>query len=107
MVKVLVTPAAIEDAKAIFSYFDACSSHSFSKRLLNEFIAYGRRLEQMPEMGPVEPLLAHLGKNYRYVLVFRRYKLIYCYEKETCSILMVWDCRQNPKQLKNSERFES
>lgn len=107
MVKVIVTPVAIEDAKAIFSYFDACTSRSFSKRLLKEFVAYARCLEQMPEMGAVEPLLVHLGKNYRYVLVFRRYKLIYCFENEICSILMVCDCRQDPKQLKNSDRFKS
>ena len=61
----------------------------------------------MPEIGPKEPLLEQYDKNYRYVLVQHRYKLIYLYENETCSILMVWDCRQNPNTLKDSERFES
>ena len=107
MVKVIVTPSAIKDAKEIFSYYESLSSHSFAKKLLKEFIAYARRLELMPEMGPKEPLLEHLNRNYRYVLVQRRYKLIYLYENETCSILMVWDCRQNPKQLQSSDRFES
>lgn len=61
----------------------------------------------MPEMGPKEPLLEQYNRNYRYVLVQRRYKLIYLYENETCSVLMVWDCRQNPQALENSDRFES
>ena len=61
----------------------------------------------MPEMGPKEPELEYLKRNYRYVLVLRTYKLIYLYENDVCSILMVWDCRQNPKRMKDSERFES
>ena len=107
MVKVIVTPSAIGDAKEIFGYYESCSSRRFAKQLLKEFIAYARRLEQMPEVGPKEPLLEQYDKNYRYVLIQRRYKLIYLYEKQTCTILMVWDCRQNPKRLKNSDRFES
>jgi plasmid stabilization system protein ParE len=105
MVKVIVTPSTIGDAKNIFSYYEANFSHSFSKKLLKEFVAYVRRLEQMPEMGPKESLLEHLNRNYRYVLVQRRYKLVYLYEHQTCFILMIWDCRQDPKLLENSERF--
>lgn len=107
MVKVIVTPSATKDAKEIFSYYESRSSHSFAKKLLKEFIAYARRLESMPEMGPKEPLLRRYHRNYRYVLVQRRYKLIYLFEKETCSILMVWDCLQNPNALRNSDKFDS
>ena len=107
MVKVMVTPSAIADAKGIFSYYEACFSHGFAQKLLKEFIAYARRLEPMPEMGAKEMMLAHLKQNYRYVLVFRRYKLIYLFEDNVCSILMVWDCKRNSKDLKNSSRFDS
>ncbi len=107
MVKVIITPSAIEDAEAIFSYYEACYSHSAANMLLKEFIAFARRLEQMPEMGPKEPVLEHLKKNYRYVVVWNRYKLIYLYEQDTCSILMVWDCKRNPEDLQNDNRFES
>lgn len=34
-------------------------------------------------------------------------ELIYLYENDVCSILMVWDCRQNPNSLTDSDRFES
>ncbi len=70
-----------------------------------ELIKAGDRLRQMPEMGSVEPALEHLNRNYRYVPVLRRYKLVYLYENGVCSILMIWDCRQNPIQLKYSDRF--
>ena len=35
------------------------------------------------------------------------WKLIYLYEQDTCSILMVWDCKRNPEDLQNNSRFES
>ena len=73
MVKVIVTPSAIGDAVEVFRYYEACFSHHFAKKLLKEFIAYARRLERMPEMGPKEPLLKQYNKNYRYVLVLRTY----------------------------------
>ena len=105
MVKVIVTPSAIKDAKDIFNYYEAKSSYSTAHKMLQEIIAHVRRLELMPEMGPKEPLLEILNRNYRYVLVLRRYKLVYLYENNICSILMVWDCRRNPKSLKSDKRF--
>lgn len=106
MVKVILTPSAKDDMESIFLGIKDLSP-SGAQAFKNEFVSAARRLKQMPEMGPKEPLLEHYHRNYRYVLVLHRYKLIYLYENETCSILMVWDCRQNPKRLKNSDRFES
>lgn len=106
MVKVIWTPSAIEDAESIYRYYDSLS-HSAAKKLMKEMLDATRRLKQMPEMGPKEPNLEQLNRNYRYVLVLRRYKLVYLYENNVCSILMVWDCRQNPILLKQSERFSS
>ena len=100
MVKVVWTSSARQDVEAIFRYYDGFS-HSFAKRLMEEFLDAARRLM------PMEPLLEQYNRNYRYIVVIRRYKLIYLYENETCSILMAWDCRQNPNSLKNSDRFES
>ena len=106
MVKVVMTPSARNDAESVFRYIDGFSRRA-AQAFKKEVVAAARRLKQMPMMGSKEPLLRRYHKNYRYVLVQSRYKLIYLYENDTCSILMVWDCRQNPKQLKNSERFES
>ena len=97
---------ARRDMEEIIRYYESLSHKTalfYSEELLNA----GDRLMLMPEMGPKEPLLERYHRNYRYVLVLRRYKLIYLYEKDVCSVLMVWDCRQNPKRLKNSDRFES
>jgi len=97
---------ARRDMEEIIRYYESLS-HKTALFYSEEILNAGDRLMLMPEMGPKEPLLEHLDRNYRYVLVLRRYKLIYLYENETCAILMVWDCRQTPKRLKDSDRFES
>lgn len=97
---------ARRDMEEIIRYYENLS-HKAALFYSEELLDAGDRLILMPEMGPKEPLLKQYNRNYRYVLVLHRYKLIYLYENETCSILMVWDCRQTPNSLKNSDRFES
>ena len=104
MVQVIWTELAQLDFDEIFHYYDSFSSKvaiSYSE----EVIRTTDLLELFPEMGPQEPLLTHLERNYRYVLVFRRYKIIYLFENDVCSIMMVWDCREDPKSLLSSDRF--
>ena len=100
------TEPARKDLEGIFRYYDAIS-HKVAITYSEELLKAGDRLKTMPEMGPKEPELEHLKRNYRNVLVLRTYKLIYLYENDVCSILMVWDCRQNPKLMRDSKRFES
>jgi plasmid stabilization system protein ParE len=84
MVKVILTPFARDDAKSLFFYHYSFSQ-SAAQTLREEIIIAARRLLLFPEMGPLEPSLEHLGRNFRYVLVQRRYKLIYLYENENLS----------------------
>lgn len=104
MVKVILTPLAQTDADNMFRYYEEFSYNS-AQRLMKEIVNVAHRLEQFPEMGQKEPLLTHLERNYRYVLVFRRYKIIYLFENDVCSIMMVWNCREDPKDLLRSNRF--
>lgn len=106
MVQLIWTELALQDIDDIFR-FNCTLSIKKAIAYSEEFIKAGDRLMLMPEMGPREPLLKQYDRNYRYVIVQRRYKLIYLFENQICSILMVWDCRRNPKQLEGSERFES
>ncbi len=100
------TEPARDDLEEIIRYYGNFS-HKTALYYSEEILKAGDRLMLMPAMGPKEPLLEQYKRNYRYVVVLRHYKLIYLYENDVCSILMVWDCRQNPSQLKDSDRFES
>lgn len=106
MVQLIWTEQAQLDLNEIFRYYD-----TFSRKIaisyLEVIIKAGDLLEFFPEIGPKEPVLNHLGRNYRYLLVLRQYKLIYLFEDNVCSILMVWDCKKDPELLDNSDRFWS
>lgn len=104
MVQVIWTNQARHDLEEIFHYYNTLSQE-VAINYAEELIKAGDRLKMMPEMGSKEPMLEHLNRNYRYVLVVRRYKLVYLYENDSCTILMIWDCKRNPIYLKNSKRF--
>ena len=95
MAEVIITQSAQNDIKDIYQYYDLYS-HQAAEKLMEEIFNAARRLKQFPEMGPKEPAFEQLERNYRYVLVMHRYKLIYLFENEVCSILMVWDCKAAP-----------
>lgn len=97
---------ARNDLEEIIRYYESLS-HKAALLYSEEILKAGDRLMFMPEMGPKEPLLQQYKRNYRYVVVLRHYKIIYLYENNVCSILMIWDCRQNPNSLKSSDRFKS
>ena len=67
---------AQHDLDEIFRYFESLSLR-VAITYMEEIIMAGDLLEFFPEMGPKEPALSHLNRNYRSVLVLRRYKLIY------------------------------
>lgn len=99
MVQLNWTAPARQDLQDIFRFYDTIS-HDVATNYAEELIKAVGDLEQMPEMGQREPILAKLKRNYRYLLVLRRYKLIYLYENNVCSIMMIWDCRNNPKTMR-------
>ena len=98
------TPLAQEDVAKLFHYYEQFSNR-FTQRFVDEIFRRADMLEMMPEIGASEPICEHLNRNNRYLLVFRRFKIIYLYEYGVCYILMVWDCRNDPSLLQNSERL--
>jgi plasmid stabilization system protein ParE len=105
MVQVIWTPLAQDDVTKLFHYYEQYSNR-FARWFVEEVFQRANMLEMMPEMGSLELLCAHLNRNYRYLLVYRRYKIIYLYEDGICYILMLWDCKNNPELLRNSERLQ-
>lgn len=59
------------------------------------------RLLAHPFLGPTEPLLAKRKLQYRALLVFKHFKLIYYVDEKQNIIHVVdlWDTRREPKRL--------
>ncbi|MBR6092446.1 MAG: type II toxin-antitoxin system RelE/ParE family toxin [Bacteroidales bacterium] len=101
MAQIIWTELARSDVENIFHYYETISS-LLAETIVDEIFDSVYYLKKMPEIGAKEPLFSHLRRNYRYLIVRKRYKLIYLYENNKCFILMVWDCKNNPELLRKS-----
>ena len=79
-------------------------SDSFGEKVRKEFMQSAEetaeRLAQFPNAGKMEPLLAHRSKAYRSIVINRRSKLVYYVEETRIVIADFWECRREPRVLK-------
>lgn len=54
-------------------------------------------LVEFPEIGKLEPLLAHRKKLYRSIMLTKMNKLIYTIDNDYIYVHAVWDTRREPK----------
>lgn len=69
-------------------------------KLNAEFQRIGERIAAFPRMGSLEPELAHRDEEFRYILIFKILKVVYCIDRpDHISIITVWDSRKTPKDI--------
>jgi len=102
MAQIIWTEPARSDIESIFHYYETISS-LLADTIIDEIFNSVEYIKKMPEIGAKEPLFSHLRRNYRYLVVRKRYKLMYLYEGDKCYVLMIWDCKNNPKLLAKRE----
>ena len=97
--------------KAIWSYRATKALHALEAYILKEFGELKRqeymqqaektanKLEKFPNMGRLEPLLAHRKKPYRSVLMTPKTKMIYYIDSDKDRIVIAdcWDTRRESK----------
>lgn len=57
------------------------------------------RLASFPLLGQVEFLLAGRPREYRSLVVYKHYKMIYYIDSNVIYIVALWDTRSNPQNL--------
>ena len=60
-----------------------------------------RLIEDSPNIGPIEPLLAERAVMYRSYVMNHLDKIVYCIEGDTIYIVAFWDVRRDPSTLAN------
>ena len=97
------TPQAIEMADSIIRYTVNAFGKSQADKLRLTFAKLAKQLESFPYMGAIEPYLADLQKEYRFVPIFKVLKVIYhVADTDHLYIVAVWNCRQSPYELKTT-----
>ncbi len=59
-----------------------------------------------PEMGKVEALIGNDKYTYRSILAQKHYKVIYSIQGSVIFIFTIWDCRRDPRQMKEENLSE-
>ncbi|EMR02079.1 type II toxin-antitoxin system RelE/ParE family toxin [Cesiribacter andamanensis] len=86
--------------RSIYDYYYVKASPSVAKKLTNRIVRKVSILEENPLIGQKEELLVDYTEDYRY-LVEGNYKIVYWIQKQTITIAAIFDCRQNPVEMKN------
>lgn len=91
---------ARNDLEAVFNYY-VLKSPVAAVKLHNAILDDIQLLTRHPNMAPIEPLLE--GEKYLFRSLVTKsglHKIIYFVDKESIFIYRIWNCRQNPKDLK-------
>jgi plasmid stabilization system protein ParE len=98
------TQFAEDKLEDIFDYYKLKASLNIAQKLVNEIVDTTIDLNKNPQIGQKEILLKDRFQEFRY-LIYKNYKIIYWINKprNRIEIVNVFDCRQNPDKLTESE----
>ena len=87
----------------IYKYYRKKAGVNIAQNLVNGIVDSTIELKHAPKIGQKEELLKERKQEYRY-LVFKNYKIIYWsdFKNESIIVANVFDCRQDPKKIKDS-----
>ena len=97
--KVTITQLAENNLNATADYIQDNFGHKVAMEFLQEFKRTIGLLENYPELGSIEPLLASNPSKYRSVVINRLNKMVYRILEDRIEISDIWDCRREPKNL--------
>jgi plasmid stabilization system protein ParE len=101
--KIIWTNFAIENLKAITSYYHKVAGKNIADKIKAELFKSTKQLKQHPDSGQEETFLKQLNEGYRYI-VSGNYKVVYKRVEEGILITDIFDTRQNPVMINNPKR---
>jgi plasmid stabilization system protein ParE len=85
----------------IFDYYTSVAGIRTARRITRKIVERTRILARNPMAGEREWLLEDQPHEYRR-LVERDYKIVYRIDGDTVFIVVVWDCRRDPADLREN-----
>lgn len=99
--KVLWTAFAESQSDNIYDYIQRTKNPYIATDIYNNILDESAMLARFPRMAAIESLLSEFPEEYRSLVVYRNYKVVYYIDSETTIyVVAVFDCRQNPEELK-------
>jgi len=86
--------------RSIFDYYNLVAGREIATALVTDIKNAVKSLLKFPKMAAVEPYLIEFPQEFRSLVVRRHFKVIYFVTETKIYIVTIWDCRQNPDNLK-------
>jgi plasmid stabilization system protein ParE len=96
---VVWSPQAKEDLEGIWEYYSSKNIRAAVK-MINGIRSAVLLLEANPHIGSVEQQLNHRAEQFRSVVVMKNHKVVYYIDGDKVYLVLIWDCRRNPKTLR-------
>ena len=99
--KVIWMDQAEDSLSSTAKYIRSQFGQKAAERFLKEAYHLGCLLENNPNLGTIEPLMAHRAITYRSIVVNRLNKMVYRIVDDRVEIADFWDVRREPSTLTN------
>ncbi|MDR3247006.1 MAG: type II toxin-antitoxin system RelE/ParE family toxin [Prevotellaceae bacterium] len=94
------TDKAKRHLKSIFDFYVETAGRKTAIEMVTDIKVATKPLTKFPQMAAIEPILSDLPEKFRSLVVCKHYKVIYYVNNKVVHIFAIWDCRQNPDNLK-------
>jgi toxin ParE1/3/4 len=101
--KIFWTDFASECLKEAYCYHKIAAGEKIARNLRKKIFKSTFQLSSHPFSGQIEMTLQHLGENHRYI-ISGNYKIVYRLVDETVLITDLFDSRQDPQKINNTQR---
>ncbi|MGZ5244199.1 MAG: type II toxin-antitoxin system RelE/ParE family toxin [Bacteroidia bacterium] len=101
--KIIWTDFAVKNLKIIFDYYSDNAGREVAHKIRRQILNSAKQLNKNPELGQIEFFLEKLDCNHRYILS-GKYKLIYIIVDKEIIITDVFDARQSPEKMNDTNR---
>ena len=99
--KSIITELAKQQIRQIAKYIQKEFGKNRRDEFINEVRETRRLIEDNPNIGPVEPLLAERTMMYRSYVMNHLNKIVYRIDGDIIYIVAFWDVRRAPSSLAN------
>lgn len=66
-----------------------------AKKFLQNITHYNGLLQEFPELGKIEPRPVNQRRQFRSILVHKKYKMIYYISENRVNVIALWNCQRS------------
>ena len=100
--QVILLPKALSRLDEIYNWLKLNVGENSAVKTYNAILDELGILEQHPKVAAVEPILEDLPKEFRSLIINKKFKAVYYIDEQRGMVFVatIWDCRQDTQRLR-------